>query len=329
MRGIRPAGIRGTGHYLPERVLSNEDLQSMVDTSDEWITTRTGIKERRIVAEGEMTSDMALAASQSALENAGLTAREIDLIIVATVSGDLVLPATACLLQHRLGARQVGSFDVQAACSGFLYGLNTAASFVATGVANNVLVVGVESLSKITDYTDRTSCILFGDGAGAVVVSSRFERGEILSGSLGADGERSDVIMIPAGGSLRPSSHESVDGREHYMRLRGREIYKFAVNKMVELVNEAKQRHAELELGYVLPHQVNLRIIDSARERLGLREDQVFVNIDRCGNTSAASIGIGLDETSRSGVLDICQGKLLVMCAFGAGLTWGSVSLKW
>jgi 3-oxoacyl-[acyl-carrier-protein] synthase-3 len=329
MIGLRPAGIRGTGHYLPERVLTNEDLQALVDTSDEWIISRTGIKERRIVRADEMTSDMALAASRSALDHAGLTAREIDLIIVATVTGDLVLPATACLIQHRLGARKIGAFDVQAACSGFLYGLNAATGFVATGAADNVLVVGVESLSRITDYQDRASCILFGDGAGAAVVSNTFERGEILSGSLGADGERADVIMIPAGGSLRPSSHESVENREHYMRLRGREIYKFAVSKMVELVKEAKRRHSNLELGYVVPHQVNLRIIDSARERLGLAEDQMFVNIERCGNTSAASIGIGLDEASRSGLLDRCQGKLLVMCAFGAGLTWASISLKW
>ena len=329
MTVIRPVGIRGSGSFLPERVLTNEDLQRMVDTSDEWITTRTGIKERRLVSEGETTSDMAYAASVAALESAGITAKELDLIIVATVTADQPLPAVACLLQQRLGARQIGSFDIQAACAGFMYGLNTAKGFVASGLMENVLVVGVESLSKITDYEDRGSCILFGDGAGAAVVSSKFERGEMLSGQLGTDGDKYDVIEIPSGGSLRPASHETVDRREHFMRLRGREIYKFAVSKMVQLVKDAQKMHPELELGYVVPHQVNLRIIESARERLGLEKNQVLVNIERCGNTSAASIGIGLDEAWRAGDLDQFQDKLLVMCAFGAGLTWGSVAVKW
>ncbi|MFH0947048.1 MAG: beta-ketoacyl-ACP synthase III [Planctomycetota bacterium] len=329
MTVIRPVGIRGTGSFLPERVLTNEDLQQMVDTSDEWITTRTGIKERRLVSEGETTSDMAMAASRAALESAGLAATDLDMIIVATVTGDLPLPATACLLQHRLGAREIGCFDLQAACAGYMYGLNVARGMVATGQADNILVIGVESLSKITDYQDRGSCILFGDGAGAAIVSSRFERGEILSGSLGTDGEKADVITILSGGSLRPASHETIDRREHYMRLRGREVYKFAVSKFVQLVREAQELHPDLELGYVIPHQVNLRIIESARERLGLEKDQVLVNIERTGNTSAASIGIGMDEARRAGALDRFQGKLLVMCAFGAGLTWGSVALKW
>lgn len=327
--GLRAAGIRGTGSYLPERVLSNEDLQKMVDTSDEWITTRTGIKERRLIADSEQVSDMAVNAARIALEDAGMTPDQLDLIIVATVSGDRVLPSTSCLVQHKLGAPQIGSFDLQAACSGFVYALANARAFIASGAADNVLVIGVEALSKITDYEDRSSCILFGDGAGAVIVSSEFERGEILSTCLAAEGEGADVIMIESGGSQKPASRETVDNREHFMRLRGREIYKFAVSKMVQLVREAKERHADLPLGFVLPHQVNMRIIESARQRLELREDQVFVNIDRYGNTSAASIGIGLDEARRSGRLDSHNGDLLVMCAFGAGLTWGSVALKW
>lgn len=329
MTELRRAGIRGTGSYVPSRVLSNLDLQKLVDTSDEWITTRTGIKERRVAAEGERTSEMAFNAASRAIEDAGLTAADLGMIIVATVTGDYVFPSTACLLQHRLGAPNVGAFDVSAACSGYMYALATARQFVAAGAADNVLVVGVESLSRITDYTDRASCILFGDGAGAAIVSSRFEHGEILSTELAAAGDGFDVIYIPAGGTLEPASKDTIDARKHYMRLRGREVYKFAVGRMVELVEQAVERHAGTPLGYVIPHQVNLRIIESARERLGLPEDRVFINIDRYGNTSAASIAIALDEARRSGVLAPHSGELVVMCAFGAGLTWGSVTLKW
>ncbi len=329
MSGITRVGIRGTGSYLPERVLSNVELQTMVDTSDEWITTRTGIKERRIAADGESTSDMGVLAARRALEDAGMKPSDLDLIIVATISGDYVFPSVACLVQHKLGARQVGAFDVQAACSGFIYALATARAFVVSGAADNVLVIGVESLSRITDYTDRSSCILFGDGAGAAIVSKDFDRGELLSTALYAEGEGADVIMIPAGGTLKPATTATVGAREHYMRLRGREVYKFAVSKMVELIREAHGRHAELELGYVVPHQVNLRIIESARDRLKLPENRVFVNIDRYGNTSSASIAIGLDEVCRSGRLDTVKDQLVVLCAFGAGLTWGSISLKW
>ena len=329
MNAPRRVGIRGTGSYVPERVLSNEDLQSMVDTSDEWITTRTGIKERRLVADGENASDMAVAAAKRALEAAGMTADQLGLILVATVSGDYLFPSTACLVQAKLGAPQVGCVDLGAACSGFVYALSTAHAMASMGVADNILVVGVEALSRITDYEDRASCILFGDGAGAVIVSSEFDRAELLSSSLAAEGEGEDVIKLPAGGTARPASHDTVDEKLHTMRLRGREVYKFAVSKMVKLVENAKTRHDDLELGYVVPHQVNLRIIESARQRLELREDQVFVNIHRYGNTSAASIPIGLDEAVRGGVLDPHSGRLVVLCAFGAGLTWGSVSLKW
>lgn len=326
---LRPVGIRGTGAYVPEKVLSNLDLATMVDTSDEWITSRTGIRERRIAADGETTSDMAVAAARRAVEDAGLTPKDIGLIIVATVSGDFVFPSVACLVQNKLGCNDVGAFDVSAACSGFMYALSTAHQFVAAGTVDNVLVVGVESLSRITDYTDRASCILFGDGAGAMVVSSQFDHGRILSSSLYALGEGYDVIMIPSGGTARPASAETVAAREHFMRLRGREVYKFAVSRMVALVDDARKRHADLPLGYIVPHQVNLRIIESARDRLGLSDDLLYVNIDRYGNTSAASIAIGFDEARRAGALDSKKGQLVVMCAFGAGLTWGSVAVEW
>lgn len=329
MTAMRKVGIRGTGSYLPSRRLTNADLSEMVDTSDEWITTRTGISERRIAAADESTSDMAAEAARRALDAAGLTADQIGMIIVATVSGDYLFPSTACLIQEKLGAREIGCFDVGAACSGFMYGLATATAMASSGAADNILVVGVETLSKITDYEDRTSCILFGDGAGAVIVSTQFEHGELLSTSLHAKGAGEDVIKLPGGGTAYPATHETVDERMHFMRLRGREVYKFAVSKMVELIENAKASHPDLELGYVVPHQVNLRILESARQRLELREDQIFVNIDRYGNTSAASIPIALDEARRNGHLDPHAGRLVVMCAFGAGLTWGSVSLKW
>ncbi len=329
MTAARRVGIRGTGACVPERVLSNDDLQKMVDTSDEWITTRTGIKERRIIADDKATSDLAIEASVKALANAGMSAADLDMIIVATISSDYVIPSTACLLQSRLKARHIGAFDIQAACSGFVYAVATAQKFIETGAAHNVLVVGAEALSRVTDYQDRASCILFGDGAGAVILSDQFERGEILSVDLHADGDGEDFIKIKAGGSRHSASHRTVDDREHYMRVRGRDVYRFAVSRMVELVEKARQRHADVALGLVIPHQVNLRILESARDRLGLQNEQVYVNIDRFGNTSSASIPIGLDEARRAGRLDAEQGKLVVMCAFGAGLTWGAVSLKW
>ncbi len=327
--GTVRVGLRGTGSYVPERVLTNADFEKMVDTSDEWIVTRTGIKERRIAAPGENPSDMATKAGERALADARITAQDVDLLIVATVSGDFQFPSTACIVQRRLGCREIGAFDVGAACSGFMYALTVATQFVRAGAAKNVLVIGVEALSRVTDYTDRSSCILFGDGAGAAVVSDTFERGEILSGSIHSDGEGADVIMVPAGMSARPTTPETVAERLHFMRLRGREVYKFAVSRMVELVEDAKARHSDLKLGFVVPHQVNLRIIESAREKLGLAEEDVFVNITNYGNTSAASIPIALDEAKRSGRLERHKGELVVMCAFGAGLTWGSVALKW
>lgn len=329
MTSLRPVGIRGTGSFVPERVLSNDELAKLVDTSDEWITSRTGIKERRVAPIGQNSSDMATIAAKRALEAARLEVKDIGLIICATVSGDYIFPSTACLVQRNLGAKEIGAFDVSAACSGFMYALTTAKQFVASGAADNVLVIGVETLSRITDYTDRGSCILFGDGAGAMVVSSKFEHGELLSTELKAEGEGFDVIYIPSGGTASPTTSETLVARKQFMSLRGREVYKFAVSKFVELIEGARERHSDLPFGYVIPHQVNARIIESAVERLALPTERVHVNIDRYGNTSAASIPIAFDEALRAGKLDDKSGELVVLCAFGAGLTWGSVSIKW
>lgn len=329
MTGLRAVGIRGTGGYVPERVLTNDDLSRMVDTNDEWITTRTGIKERRISAPEQATSHLAIQAARKALERAELHPREIDLIIVATVTGDFPFPSTACLVQHALGCERAGAFDLAAACSGFLYGMSVGSAQIRSGAAKHVLLIGAESLSRVTDYTDRSSCILFGDGAGAVVLSAEFERGEVLDTRVCADGSRADVIQVKAGGSALPLTPELLTANDHLMRIRGREVYKFAVSRFVELVQEQIDQFPQYELGMVVPHQVNLRIIESARSKLNLTEDQVYVNIDRYGNTSAASIPIALDEVVRAGKLDAQVGKMVIFCAFGAGLTWASGSLRW
>ncbi len=327
--GAFRAGIRGTGSALPAKALTNADLERMVDTNDEWITTRTGIKERRVVVEGESTATLAAEAARRALAAAGLEARALDLVIVATVTPDNQFPSTACKVQALIGADRAGAFDLGAACSGFLYSLHVARSMVASGAARNVMVIGAETLSRIVDYTDRTSCILFGDGAGAAVVSSEFERGEILPHHLYADGGGYEIMWLQAGGSAQRLTPEAMAAGQHFLRIRGREVYKFAVSRFVELVNEQRAAHPDLELGLVIPHQVNLRIIESAREKLDIPMERIFCNIEKYGNTSAASIGIALDEAARSGALDAARGKQVVFCAFGAGLTWASGSLRW
>jgi len=322
-------GLRGTGSAVPERVLTNDDLASMVDTSDEWITQRTGIKERRIVAPDQATSDLCLIAAQRALEDAGLKAEEIDLIVLGTLTSDQLIPSTACKLQHALGATRAAAFDMQAGCTGFVYALNVGAQFIWAGSARNVLVLGAECLSRIADYTDRTSCILFGDAAGAVVLSTDYRYGEIRSTSIAADGSGYDVMYQSAGGSKLPLTAALIETNAHKLVIRGREVYKFATNKMVELVRQEMARNPDLELGAVIPHQMNARIIEAARERLELPENRVYVNIGRYGNTSAASIPLALDEARRTGFFKDLDGKLVALCAFGAGLTWGSVGLRW
>ncbi|MGQ0551953.1 MAG: beta-ketoacyl-ACP synthase III [Planctomycetota bacterium] len=322
-------GIRGTGSAVPDRVLNNEELAGMVDTSDEWIVQRTGIRERRIVAAGESTSDLCIRAAQRALDDAGLQAADLDLIVLGTVTPDMHVPATACRVQAALGATRAAAFDVQAGCTGFVYATHIAAQFLRAGTARNVLVLGAECLSRITDYTDRSSCILFGDAAGAIILSTDFRFGEILSSSIAADGSGYDVMYQTAGGSRTPLTAELLEQRAHKLVIRGREVYKFATNKMVELVRHEMARNPSLTLGAVIPHQMNQRIIEAARERLEMPENRIYVNIDRFGNTSSASIPLALDEARRTGFFREIDGQLLVLCAFGAGLTWGSVGIKW
>jgi 3-oxoacyl-[acyl-carrier-protein] synthase-3 len=322
-------GIAGLGSYVPERVLTNLDFEQLVDTSDEWIVQRTGIRERRFAKEGEATSDLCLHAARRALEAAQCEPSDVDLIIVGTLTPDYLLPSTACLVQDRLGAKKAGAFDVAAACTGFLTALHTAEGFIAAGRAKRVLVLGAETLSRFLDMQDRTSCILFGDAAGAAVLAPLEEcgRGEVLRTALGSDGSAYEIIHMKGGGSRQPPTQESIERGDHFIRLRGREVYRFAVTKMADLILEAAGEHAQDEIGLIVPHQVNQRIIESAVERLGWSMDKVMINIDRYGNTSAATVPVALDEAWRSGRLE--PGKLIILVAFGAGLTWGSTLIRW
>lgn len=322
-------GIAGTGSYMPERVMSNRDFEKLVDTSDEWIVQRTGIRERRYAAPEQATSDLSLIAAQRALEDAKLSARDIDLVVLGTLTPDYILPAAACLVQDRLGAVNAGALDVNAACTGFLTALHTAESFVAAGRAKRVLAIGAETLSRFVDMSDRSSCILFGDGAGATVLAPWEEcrRGEILKTVLGADGSGYELIHMKGGGSKMPPTLASVAAGEHFIRLKGREVFRFAVTKMADLIAEMIDGYSRDEIGLVVPHQVNARIIESALERLGFPHDKVLVNIDKYGNTSSATVPVALDEAAREGRLE--PGKLVVLVAFGAGLTWGATLIRW
>jgi len=320
--------IAGTGSYLPEKRLTNDDLAKTVDTNDAWIVQRTGIRERRIVGEGESTATLATHAARRAIESAGLTPDQIDLVIVATITPEMGFPSTACFVAHNLGLKTTPAFDLSAACSGFLYAMETGASFIKAGGYKNVLVIGAETLSRITDYTDRGTCILFGDGAGAVVLQSSNEpnRGLIYS-SLHADGGGWEMLYH-APGSRTPITPAILDNRLQYIRIKGREVYKFAVQRFTELLEDAMKKceltHEQIKL--LIPHQVNQRIIDSAVEKLGLPPEKAFVNIDKYGNTSAASIPIALDEAWKSGRIQ--KGDVLVFVAFGAGLTWANAVVR-
>jgi len=330
MAEIRKVGVAGTGSYVPEQVLTNFDLEKMVDTSDEWITTRTGIRERRIAAEDQACSDLAVEAVRRALDDAKTKPEELDLLVVGTITPDKTLPSAACYLQDKLGAKNAACFDVVAACSGFIYGMASAWKFVASGMMEKAAVVGSEVLSRITNYEDRRSCILFGDGAGAAIVAPAEKGyGEILYSYLAADGSGAEMMQTPAGGSLAPASHETVDGREHYMRIRGREVFKFAVDTMRWLVADAME-HCALkpqDVKLVVPHQVNYRILESAVKKLDIPMERVYINIDKYGNTSAASIPIALDEARKEGLVG--PGDHVVLVAFGGGLTWASMVIRW
>jgi len=327
-RKIR-AAIVGTGAYLPEKVLTNADMERMVDTSDEWIFTRTGIRERRMVADGQCTSDLGVEAARMALADAGLSADDVTLTICATITPDYFFPSTACMIQHKLGAAKTGGFDLSAACAGFVYGVIMGARLIESDPTQTVLVIGAETLTKITDYTDRTSCILFGDGAGAAVLRATDDGRGVIASEFGIDGSGGDFMKLPAGGSAMPATEETVRGRMHYMKIRGRETFKFAVLKMAELVKStvlgSGLTMADVKL--IVPHQVNLRILQAAAERLKIGLDKVYCNIDRYGNTSAASAAIALDEAVRKGLVE--RGDTVVLVAFGGGLSWSSAVVRW
>ena len=325
----RTCSITGVGSYLPAKILTNAHLEKMVDTSDEWITTRTGIKSRRQAAKDEFTSDMAAHAARRAMKMAGVTADQIDLIIVATITPDMPFPATACLVQQKIGARRAAAFDVEAACSGFIYALEIGQQFIMSRTLDTVLVIGAEKLSSITDWTDRNTCVLFGDGAGAAILQSRPGSHGLLTAVMGANGAKSNLIHMPGGGSRCPASVDSVAAKLHYLRMDGRETFKSAVQAMYHAAQEALRR-CELDISKIkciIPHQANRRIIDVVGERLGATPEQLFVNLDKYGNTSAASVAIALDEAVTSG--KISRGDLILLVVFGSGLTWGAAVIEW
>ncbi len=321
--------IAGTGAYVPERVVTNEDFTKRLDTSDEWIVQRTGIRERRIVAPGEGTLALSVNASRQALAEAGLQPEEIDLIVIATATPEHPLPSTACELQAALGCGWIPSFDIAAACAGYVYAMVSAAQFLDCGMATKALILGAETLTSITDMEDRGTAILFGDAAGAAILQPTDDPNKgILAARLGADGARAKAVWVPGGGSAEPASIKTVNERLHYMKMKGRAIYKFAVNMMHSLVRDtAEDAGVSLDdLAYVIPHQSNLRIIESAVSRLGIPMDKVAINIDRYGNTSAASVALAFHEARETG--RIKSGDLVMFVAFGAGLTWGSALLR-
>lgn len=323
------AGILGTGSYLPEQVLTNINLEEMVDTCDEWICTRTGIKERRIADKESAASDLALMAAVKALEKSGLKGENLDLIIVATITPDMFFPATACIVQERLGAKKAAAFDLMAACSGFIYGLSVAEQFIKTGAYKYILVIGVEVLSKIVDWSDRNTCVLFGDGAGAAVVGPVSDGKGILYSHLRADGSGGDLLQMPAGGSRMPSSISSIENKMHFLKMSGSDIFKFGVKIMEEVTLEAlSQCNLKVEdIDVLIPHQANLRIITSAAKRLKIPMERIWINIEKYGNISAASIPVALDEALFRGAIK--DDSLVVLVGFGAGLTWGANVIRW
>jgi 3-oxoacyl-[acyl-carrier-protein] synthase-3 len=325
----RTCSITGVGAYVPEKILTNADLEKLVDTSDEWITTRTGIKERHMAAKDEFTSDMAAKAAQRAMKMAGVTAAQIDLIIVATITPDMPFPATACFVQQKIGAKRAAAFDLEAACSGFIYGLEIGQQFIMSRTYDTVLVIGAEKLSAITDWKDRNTCVLFGDGAGAAVLQNRENSHGLLTAVMGADGGKADLLFMPGGGSRCPASKETVDARLHFLRMSGKETFKNAVQAMCSAAREVLRR-CEVDITRikcVIPHQANRRIIDAVGERLGATPEQMFINVNRYGNTSAASVAIALDEAVASGKVQ--RGDLILLVVFGAGLTWGAAVIEW
>ncbi len=323
------AGILGTGYYLPEKILSNKDLEKIVDTSDEWITERTGIKERRIAADDEATSDLAIKAAEMALKDAKVSPADLDLIIVATLTSDRIIPSTACMIQERLGAKKAAAFDLSAACSGFAYGLTVAAQFIQCGAYKKTLVIGAETLSKYINWEDRNTCVLFGDGAGAAVLGPVEEGYGILGFDLGSDGSGGDAIQIPSSGSLMPVSKESIDQRLNLIHMNGKEVFKFAVKAMGNTVKRSLEwaGMAKEDIDWLVPHQANIRIIQSAAKRLAMPMEKVVVNIQKYGNMSAACIPIALAEAAAEKRFK--KGDIIALSGFGAGLTWASCIIRW
>jgi 3-oxoacyl-[acyl-carrier-protein] synthase-3 len=325
----RPCSITGVGSYVPARVLTNADLEKSVETTDEWIITRTGIRERRLAAKDEFTSDLATHAAGRAMKMAGVTADQLQLIIVATITPDMPFPNTACLVQQKLGARRAAAFDIEAACSGFIYGLEIGQQFIMSRTYDTVLVIGAEKLSSIVDWTDRNTCVLFGDGAGAAILQSRDHSHGLLTTVLGADGNKAGLLSMPAGGSRCPASAATVKDKLHFLRMDGKETFKNAVQAMCSAAQEALRR-CEIDITRikcVIPHQANRRIIDVVGERLGATPGQIFINLDRYGNTSAASVAIALDEAVTTGRVQ--RGDLILLIVFGAGLTWAAAVIEW
>lgn len=323
------ARIIGTGSYTPEAILTNDDLAKKIETSDEWIVSRTGIRARRMAREDEQTSDMATMAAKRALESADCRPQDLDMIIVGTISGDMPMPSCAAFVQKKLGAR-CPVFDVSAACAGSIYGLSIADKFIRTGAAKKIMVIGVELLSRLLDWEDRNTCVLFGDAAGAMLVGvSEDENRGILTTHLDADGTFTDILTIPGGGSLHPTTHESVEARLHKVKMNGREVYKVAVRSLAETV-EKSLNALEMKAGdvkHVVPHQANIRIVEAVLERLGIPLERAVLNIDKYGNTSSASVPVTLDEGVRSGRIQ--KGDMVAMMAIGAGMAWGSAIVRW
>ncbi|MDF9839105.1 MULTISPECIES: beta-ketoacyl-ACP synthase III [unclassified Paenibacillus] len=329
MNQLRSVGIIGTGKYVPEKILTNSDLEKIVETNDEWIVSRTGIRERHIAAPHEATSDLAYEAALKALESAGMKAEDLELIIIATITPDTSFPSTACILQDKLGAKSAAAFDLSAACSGFVYSLATATSFIKTGMYNNALVIGADTLSRITDYTDRNTCVLFGDGAGAVILGEVPEGRGFQSFDLGAEGAGGTLLKLEAGGSRLPASAQTIEDKKHFIYMNGREVFKFAVRVMGTATERvlSKAGLGKENIDLFVPHQANIRIIQSAMQRLDLPEEKVVVNVDRYANTSAASIPLALVEAAEEGRMK--EGDTVLMVGFGGGLTWGASVLIW
>jgi 3-oxoacyl-[acyl-carrier-protein] synthase III len=323
------AGIIATGSYVPDKILDNAYFEKTVDTNNEWIISRTGIEERRVADENTATSDLATKAALKAMEKSGTKPEEIDLIIVATVTPDFSFPSTACIVQKNLGAVNAAAFDLEAACSGFMYGMTIADSFVRSGVYKKILVIGAETLSKIVDYTDRNTCLLFGDGAGAVIIAEVEEGYGILGSHLGANGSAGHLLTLPAGGSRMPTTEQTIKDRMHYVQMDGSEVFKFAIKIMGEAAEKALENCGlkKEDIDFLIPHQANTRIIESAVRRLKISPEKVFVNVNKYGNMSAASIAVALDEANEQNCLK--DGDIVVLVGFGGGLTWGASVMRW